>query len=393
MILNTWKASQQWTSSRTRSNDWVPDWSTRSRSRFAPRRGRTRFGVRTRRGRQEAIQGGRIVYKRYVSIVLWTSLVADYCRLLRMKTGIHLLRDVLVGAIGRKPDLVLDEQGNLPDSMPSREWRQLFLEGYKIRCNVNEVPRRVVEVYDEFMKARHSRKQNDKSTGKEWTFGEMCEEADPVGKVIGWKARLPHTEEQSQPPIPSRPCADYSSCHPVAIIGRPGQHSVCDCKDGTCKFRNNPTELRTVALGLVCCDASIQDGECSCLKEPSGGGKGVHVRVLKSLKHGQTHPREGGGDGRTTKNLLHNSSGQVITDPLAEYDEIWCPSQLVVQVDEVRMRELRPKRGRKAKDNADEDPPPDEEDPAPEVEATRRSQRRRIENSRYPGYDMGMENV
>lgn len=330
---------------------------------------------------------------RYVSIVVWTLLaVADHCRSLGMKSGIHLLRDMLLGAISREADLVLDEQGNLPDSMPPREWKQLFLEGYKFRCKVNEVPRRVVEEYDEFMKARNSRRQNDKSTGKEWTFGEMCQAADPVGKVIGWKARLPLTEEQPQPPIPSLPCADYSFCHPVAIIGRPGQHSVCDCKND-CKFRDNPTELRTVALGLVCCNASSQGVECSCLKDPSGGGKGVYVRVYKPLKHGQTHPREGGGADRTTKNLLHNSSGEVLTVPLAEYDEIWCPSQLVVQITETRFHELKPKRGRKAKDNAEEDTPPDEEDPPPEVEATRRSQRRRIENSRYPEYDMHEENV
>ncbi len=304
--------------------------------------------------------------------------VADSRRSLGMKWGPHLLRDVLLGAMFTNPELKLDENGNLPPEM-SRSMRQLCQVGYLKRSEgITDVPQRALKEFDDFTAARNARKQVD---GREWTFGEMCEEADPCSTMIGWKAFLPHTEEaDDQPSTPPRRCAEYSYFQHVAIIGRPGQHSACDCPTGKCKFQDNPNQLRIVALRFVCCMASRPGGTCSCLPNPEGGGKGVCVRVIKALKHGQTNPEEAqnGRKPTTTKVLLSNSLGTPLTTLLRENADIWCPSRLAYQITEERMTALMPKRGRKAKDDADAGkvvrPPPAEVDPA-----ARRSTRQRTD--------------
>ena len=310
--------------------------------------------------------------------------VADYCRSIGMKMGPVLLRDVLIGAISIDPEFML-EDGRLPGHMPAM--KPLFQAGYKARCS-QDVPQRVLQEFDDFMAARSARKQIDIGK-KEWKFSEMCEEADPVGTVFGWRARLPPThEEDIQPSTPALRCEDYSYMQAVAIIGRPGQHSTCDCRKGRCKFHGNPNQLRIVALGRIRCSASRLDSFCSCLQDQRARGNGVRVRVIRALKHGQTHP-EPGDKGATTKVLLCNSgdaSGDALTPPLTEHADVWCPDRLVYPIDDDGMRALMPKRGRKAKDKAEEGEEEEEggEDSPPPPEAgpevpTRRSTRQRTE--------------
>jgi hypothetical protein len=303
--------------------------------------------------------------------------VADSRRSLGMKWGPCLLFDVLFGAISDNPEFKLDENGNLPGEM-SRSMRELYKVGYLKRNMSDHVPQHALKEFEDFMAARSARKQVDK---KEWHFGEMCKEADPNSTLIRWKdflpGRPPTEEADDQPSTPPRRCAEYSYLQYVAIIGRPGQHSACDCPTDKCKFQDNPNQLRIVALGIVICMASQPGGTCSCLPNPVGGGKGVCVRVTKALKHGQTHPEEAQDGGTTTKVLLTNASGTTWTTLLRENADIWCPSRLAYQITEERMKALMPKRGRKtmAQDDADagEGVPPATEDTL----ATRRSTRPR----------------
>jgi hypothetical protein len=309
--------------------------------------------------------------------------VADSRRSLGMKSGPCLLFDVLFGAISTNPEFKLDENGNLPREM-SRSMRELYKVGYlKRNYRSTDVPQqRALKEFDDFMAARNAQIQVD---GKEWHFGEMCKEADPNSTLIGWKdflpGRLPTEEADDQPSTPPRRCAEYSYLQYVAIIGRPGQHSACDCPTDKCKFQDNPNQLRIVALGIVICMASQPGGTCSCLPNPVGGGKGVCVRVIKALKHGQTHPEEAqnGRKPTTTKVLLSNASGTPWTTLLRDNADIWCPSRLAHQITEERKNALMPKRGRKtmAKDDADagEEGPPATEDTL----ATRRSTRQRTD--------------
>ena len=304
--------------------------------------------------------------------------VADSRRSLGMKWGPCLLFDVLLGAISTNPEFKLDENGNLPRRM-SRSMRELYKVGYLKRNNMStDVPQHALKEFDDFMAARRARKQSD---GKDWHFGEMCKEADPNSTLIRWKdflpGRPPTEEADDQPSTPPPRCVEYSYLQYVAIIGRPGQHSACDCPTDKCKFQDNPNQLRIVALGIVICMASRPGGTCSCLPNPVGGGKGVCVKVIKALKHGQTHPEEAQSGGTTTRVLLTNASGTPWTTLLRENADIWCPSRLAYQITEERKNALMPKRGRKtmAQDDADagEGVPPATEDTL----ATRRSTRQK----------------